>query len=211
MEIQTDPYLEEFVDTLPEAYASTQTDAFLDRAPSPLYIPMKSGVDIGTQILDGDLFDFDMEVEPILEVLVGKTLDQAVLEVSEEQELAVLRKRQRDFEVKKLLSLMEVQRLEQAEKRHLEEKERRKKEAERILKEKEVAVTKVTAASFAAAYLSKLVPSALDSLEEDGFFYNVREREIQQLYLPSLTEHVQTRIAHALLSRQILDGMLILH
>ncbi|KAJ1507625.1 Radial spoke head protein 3 [Coelomomyces lativittatus] len=169
---------------------------------------MKSGVDIGTQILDGDLFDFDMEVEPILEVLVGKTLDQAVLEVSEEQELAVLRKRQRDFEVKKLLSLMEVQRLEQAEKRHLEEKERRKKEAERILKEKEVAVTKVTAASFAAAYLSKLVPSALDSLEEDGFFYNAREREIQQLYLPSLTEHVQTRIAHALLSRQILDGIL---
>ena len=28
----------------------------------------------------GDLFDFDLEVEPILEVLVGKTLEQAALD-----------------------------------------------------------------------------------------------------------------------------------
>lgn len=32
------------------------------------------GIDIETQIENGDLFDFDLEVEPILEVLVGKTI-----------------------------------------------------------------------------------------------------------------------------------------
>ncbi|KAI8610941.1 radial spoke protein 3-domain-containing protein, partial [Chytriomyces sp. MP71] len=39
IDIQTDLYLEELSDKIPEAFAATQTDAFLDRAPSPLYIP----------------------------------------------------------------------------------------------------------------------------------------------------------------------------
>jgi hypothetical protein len=48
----------------------------MDRPPTPLFIPMKIGVDVETQIAAGDLFDFNFEVEPILEVLVGKTLEQ---------------------------------------------------------------------------------------------------------------------------------------
>lgn len=40
------------------------------------------------------LFDFDLEVRPILEVLVGKTVEQALLEVMEEEELANLRMQQ---------------------------------------------------------------------------------------------------------------------
>lgn len=87
-------YLEELSDKIPEAVAATQTDAFLDRAPSPLYIPQKSGVDVATQVYDGELFDFDVEVEPILDVLVGKTIEQALMEVMEEEELDMLRKRQ---------------------------------------------------------------------------------------------------------------------
>jgi hypothetical protein len=86
--------LEELWEKVPESSIKTQTDAFLDRAPSPLYIPQKSGVDVETQIYEGDLFDFDYEVGPILQVLVGKTLEQAVLEVIEEDELESLRTRQ---------------------------------------------------------------------------------------------------------------------
>lgn len=91
IDVQTDLYLEELSDKVPEAIAMTQTDAFLNRAPSPLYIPQKSGVDIATQIYDGELFDFDFEVNPILEVIVGKTIEQALMEVNEEQELATIR------------------------------------------------------------------------------------------------------------------------
>ena len=40
------------------------------------------------------LFDFDLEVHPILEVLVGKTVEQSLLEVMEEEELANLRAQQ---------------------------------------------------------------------------------------------------------------------
>ncbi len=55
-------------DTVPEVDNNTQTDAFLDRPPTPLFVPQKTGLDATTQIENGDLFDFDFEVEPILEV-----------------------------------------------------------------------------------------------------------------------------------------------
>lgn len=43
------------------------------------------------------LFDFDLEVAPILEVLVGKTTEQALAEVAQEEELAALREHQRRY------------------------------------------------------------------------------------------------------------------
>ena len=55
---------------------------------------MKTGVDQETQIYEGDLFDFDSEVDPILEVLVGKTLEQSMMEVMEEEELLQMRSHQ---------------------------------------------------------------------------------------------------------------------
>lgn len=68
------------------------------------------------------LFDFDIEVKPILEVLVGKTVEQALLEVMEEEELANLRSQQRAFEELRNVELVEQQRLEEQERRHREEK-----------------------------------------------------------------------------------------
>ena len=53
MDIQTDAYLEELMDTVPEAEVMTQTDAFMDRPPTPLFVPMKIGVDVETQIEAG--------------------------------------------------------------------------------------------------------------------------------------------------------------
>ena len=53
IDIQTDVYLEELTDTVPEADTSTQTDAFLDRPPTPLFVPQKTGTDAITQIAPG--------------------------------------------------------------------------------------------------------------------------------------------------------------
>ena len=61
----------------------------MDRPASPLFVRAKTGVDVVTQILPGDLFDFDLEVEPVLEVLVGKTIHVAMLELMQEEELEV--------------------------------------------------------------------------------------------------------------------------
>ena len=67
-----------------------------------------------------------MEVKPILEVLVGKTIEQSLLEVMEEEELADLRKQQREFEELRNAEKVEQQRLEEQERRLREEKVKKK-------------------------------------------------------------------------------------
>lgn len=90
MDMQTEDFLEELTDKPIEIDAETQTQAFMDRPASPLFVPARTGQDVVTQILPGDLFDFDLEVEPILEVLVGKTLHVSMLELMQEEELEVI-------------------------------------------------------------------------------------------------------------------------
>lgn len=55
--------------------------------------------------MDGELFDFDAEVQPILEALVGQTLEQALIEVVHEEEIAELREQQQ-----RLLAVREAER-----------------------------------------------------------------------------------------------------
>ena len=45
----------ELSDRVEETDAVCQTDAFLDRPPSPMFIPAKTGKDTETQIYDGDV------------------------------------------------------------------------------------------------------------------------------------------------------------
>ena len=59
----------------------------MPKPPSPKYVPKKTGIDEETQIWEYDLFFFDREVIPILNVVVDKTLEQSLLEVEEETEL----------------------------------------------------------------------------------------------------------------------------
>ena len=69
-----------------------EPDYYIDRPPSATYIPDEEGNDQQIQVnnYDPDLFDYEMEVEPILQVLVGKSLEQARIEVIEAHENAVL-------------------------------------------------------------------------------------------------------------------------
>jgi hypothetical protein len=55
MDVQTELYLEELTDKVDEVDVEVQTDAFLDRPPSPLFVPPKTGIDATTQIYDGEV------------------------------------------------------------------------------------------------------------------------------------------------------------
>lgn len=70
-----------------EIDCKTQTDEFFERPVTPKYVPKKTGIDKITQIDDYDLFDYDREVQPILNVLLTKSVEQALMEVEEETEL----------------------------------------------------------------------------------------------------------------------------
>lgn len=208
IDVQTELYLEELSDRVEEADQECQTDAFLDRPPSPLFIPAKTGMDVCTQIYEGDLFDFDIEVKPILEVLVGKTVEQSLLEVMEEEELASLRQQQRAFEELRNAELVEQQRLEEQERRHREEKERRMKQQREILRKEKETAEKIAARAFAQSYLADLVPSVFGTLSDNGYFYDPVERDVEQGFLPWLMEQVTSELDRSELGRLVLDGML---
>ncbi|CAN0157226.1 unnamed protein product, partial [Discosporangium mesarthrocarpum] len=156
MDVQTEDFLEELTDRPLEAEMGTQTEAFLDRPPSPLFVPAKSGVDADTQVEVGELFDFDLEVEPILEVLVGKTLELSVLELMEEEELAAIRRRQAHFTEQRDAEMAEIQRMEAVAKRKAAEKHRRMKQQQEFKEAREALLEKVAARSFAKNYLSNI-------------------------------------------------------
>jgi len=61
-------------------------------------VPKKTGIDKITQIEDYDLFDYDREVQPILNVLLTKTVEQSILEVEEEAELEEIHKYQSEWD-----------------------------------------------------------------------------------------------------------------
>ena len=191
IDVQTENFLEELTDKMPEVDEGTQTESFMDRPPLPLFVPTKTGTDMGTQIEAGDgLFDFNLEVEPILEVLVGKTLEQSMMEVLEEEELEAIRAHQDEFEQMRNAELAEVQRLEAEARRRFEEKERRL-EQERVRVERETDLKeKVAARAFARDYLTELHTGVFDVLLTEGFFYDPLAKEVEEAFMPWLMDGV---------------------
>ena len=61
-------------------------------------------------------------MKPVLKVLVGKTVEQALTEVMEEEELSNLREQQRQFQELRNAELVEQQRLEEEDRRRRVEK-----------------------------------------------------------------------------------------
>ena len=104
-----------------------EPDYYIDKAPDAIFIPNPEGEIKATQIFDEDpdLFDYENEVEPILQVLVGKSIEHARIEVIEEHEEKELLKHKRKFLQLKEAELMETQRLEEARTRKNDETDRR--------------------------------------------------------------------------------------
>lgn len=186
MTMQTEDFLEELTDRPIEQDAETQTQPYMDRPPSPLFVRAKIGFDIQTQIEAGDLFDFDLEVEPILEVLVGKTLHVAMLEVMQEEELEAIRLQQEEYETIRNIELAEVQRLEAELKRKEQEKRRRVEQEKKRLEDRHRLEELIAARQFSNQFLGELHISVFDQLEAQGHFYDPVQREVEELFMGDL-------------------------
>ncbi|XP_030748590.1 radial spoke head protein 3 homolog [Sitophilus oryzae] len=205
--IQTEDYLEELFVNPPVADMCTQTDLFLERPVSPFYIPAKTGADAETQIYPGDLFDFDMEVQPILEVLVGKTIEQALIEVLEEEELAALREQQRRFLELRAAETAEALRLEEREKRIVKEKEKRLAEHEDGVKIQKEMEERIAAAVLMQGYMADLLPSVIEGLESEGFMMDNVKEDIDESFMPWLIKEVTHELQDMVCSRDVLSDI----
>lgn len=84
------------------------------------------GVSQKTLVEDNELFLFEDEVEPLLSVLCGKTLEQARMEVLEEEELAEMKRKQAQLDNLNKLEAADVQRMEEEEAYRLKTHEAKK-------------------------------------------------------------------------------------
>ncbi|KAM6992588.1 radial spoke head protein 3 homolog [Tautogolabrus adspersus] len=208
IDVQTELYLEELSDVIVASDIECQTDDFLDRPATPLFIPAKSGKDVETQIEEGELFDFDREVQPLLEVLVGKTIEQSLEEVMEEEELASLRAQQRAFQELRNNELAEVQRLREQERRRSEEKERRMSQQKEVLKRERETAEKIAARAYTQQYLADLFPAVFTSLRSHGYFYDPVEKDIETNFFPWLMDEINNRLDERYTARELLDTII---
>ncbi|XP_056436958.1 radial spoke head protein 3 homolog [Gadus chalcogrammus] len=209
VDVQTELYLEELSDHIEATNVDCQTDAFLDKPPTPLFVPAKTGKDVATQIKDGELFDFDVEVRPVLEVLVGKTMEQSLLEVMEEEEMASLRAQQRSFQELRDAELAEVQRLEEQERRRREEKGRRIAQQREVLEKERETAEKVAAWAFTQHYLADLLASVYTALGDHGYFYDPVEKDIETSFFPWLMDEVSHNLEKSYVARDLLDTLIL--
>lgn len=120
-----------------------------------------------------------MEVQPILEVLVGKTVEQALIEVLEEEELAALREQQRRFLETRAVETAEAQRLEERERRLQAEKDRRMMDMADGLKTQKEMEERIAASVLMQGYMADMLPSVLEGLEEEGFLLdNIKQGKV---------------------------------
>jgi len=184
-----------------------QTDEFLPEPPPEQYQPQKTGVDVTTQVEDEDLFVFDYEVEPILDVLINKTLEQSIMEVEEEYEL----ERMQEFKVewferqKTMMEDWDKQVAEEWVRWNKKEEVMRKKREE---KRREAQVLlKIQAMAASHAHLKNLVPSAVKNLSEVAF-PDSKGMAINRIFLPQLLNNVRQQVSDRIASENCINNMM---
>ena len=143
-----------------------------DRPPSPIFVPQPRGIDVSTQVEDSDLFDFDVEVEPILQAIVGNTLEKSLAEVIEEADLEEELQAREVFELVRISERLECERVQLEDVRKRQERARR--EVENVAREEAAkkSVKKSAASTFAHTYVGDVVSDVFDNLEGAGFFFD---------------------------------------
>ena len=173
----------------PETFdMEVQTQDYIDLPQIPLFKPEKRGEDAGTQIEKGDLFDFNVEVEPIINVLTFKTLEEARMEVLEEEEIKEMKRQMQDFEKVRNRELEIVQKLECQTIRKEEEKNRRNQERAIRTKMAKIYQKKLISTVFAKNYLKNIKSKALKDLEENGVLRKKEKNEYHTKITPAIKE-----------------------
>jgi radial spoke head protein 3 len=165
-----------------------EPDYYIDRPPSPIFVPNPEGDPKLIQVndRDNDLFDFELEAEPVLQVLVGKALELAQIEAIEAFEKTELDKHKRLFLQIKEAELMETQRMEAARKRRIEEQERRNLQQRTTKSQKVNAEKKVMARQTAKDFLFLFKRDSLKIMTDEGLLRRPRDFSIHSTFIPQL-------------------------
>ncbi|OMJ88367.1 hypothetical protein SteCoe_9683 [Stentor coeruleus] len=171
-----------------DSEVEAQTDAFIPKPPDPKFIPKKTGRDACTQIEDGDLFNFNIEVQPILNVLTNKTLEQALLEVEEESEMMAMNQfkvenKARKIEEEKAWAHMVKEEAERIHKKNLDVQAARSKYVITCN-----LLTKFKNLNIAKDFLAPLFPLVIEEFTDPTIQPDYILRILEDMYLPYIVE-----------------------
>ena len=149
-----------------------QTDP-LPPPPQPVLIwKQKTGKDVECQIEDGDLFDFDEEVKPLIHIIVSKTIEDARREVLEEEELRHIMEQQEKYRKLNEYNNNRVRQIEENEKNRFEEHKRKKELKNNRINLTKMFQKKLQSRMKAKQYISKLRLDCYNSLGQKKVFKN---------------------------------------
>ncbi len=167
----------ELTDKAPCYEIANQTDFHIAEVKTPWRMPELRGVSKKTLVEDNELFIFDDEVEPILSVLCGKTLELARMEVLEEEELKEMAKQQEQFRHLQAMEANDILKMEQEEVARLEA-HNAKKALERTRRTTRVnSHQKVVSRQIAKQFLRNAKGDCFQLLKDTSFFYDARVEE----------------------------------
>ena len=134
------------------------------------FLPQKLGKDVGTQILDNDLFDFDRDVQPLLTVVVGKTLEQSLLELEQEEEIENLRAAKLMYSKKKNEDSKRIRNLEDREIQKKYNNDSKKEHRKQIRERRKKTQKELISRTISKVYLRDLLKNSYNDLIHRGQF-----------------------------------------
>lgn len=180
-----------------------QTDTFMPKPPTPKYVPKKTGIDAETQVGDYDLFYYDDAVLPILNVVVDKTLEAALLEVEEESELKAIDKYKKECERKKAKEKDEWKKEIRAEKARLKQKNELLEMARKKKRMMVETTHKLQRLNIAKAYLQNSFTNSLQFLSDSKYWRDDFEDQLKSDYKEHLLNGVQQLLVNEVVGRSI--------
>jgi len=193
-------YLEEQKENAGEAKTvGVQADKFAPRRKKKEYVPPKRGFDCGTQVEHKYTFNFDLNVKPLVEVVVQKTLEQALMETQQEEVQKALGRVQNEFRHKEERRKQELQERIEKEQKIVKEKQDRKRQA--IERQKLMKIEFENAAKAEAGEAPKREPVP-KNLNDDEFL------TISNQIIPDICKGVANRLQISKIAEQLAQKVL---
>jgi len=203
-------YLEELTDIPIAGDHATQTDAAeAEEEAKIVFVPKPQGEDKGTLIDEMEMFDFEASVEPILQVLIGKSMEQGLLEILQEEELKVLKAQRVQWEQRRNLIHNEAQRLLKEALRKKEETDRRLAQAKEADVQAKIEAHNLQAQTTAHEFFKSLEDTVLKRLAQAGHFYDPVQNQVENTFMPWLLDQVAKNVSVVQSAREELDQVMV--
>jgi hypothetical protein len=209
VEVFTDDMIDKLTDLPPYHDIETQTEYIIQKPVPDLSMPTYHGIPKETQIYpDENLFDFDYEAEPLLQVLLTRVLENSRMEVLEEEELYAMKTRQDFLLEKKDRELTDVQKLEQEERDATGRNLRRKAAAREVKMTKIKTHEHIVSRVFSLEYLKFVQRDTFSILTNQGLFIDDRESTIHAQFLPWLVDVTCENLHQAQKYEHIIENLI---